>query len=148
MQDVIRTAKHALVQVGAGVVAGSIIDAAFPSFVDYYLEAATGGYGIDILVLAAEVSLQVTADALLVGALLKMMATSSINNRDPALGFAFTLAIIESQPSLKAKIAGLGHLLRSQILDMTGLVEYKQPAIGSVTREHPNAVMPRGALAG
>lgn len=130
------------VQLGVGVTSGALIDTVFPTLINSDHHVYTAG---DVLFASTEVALQVTTNALLVAAMYKMMLGLSPSLQDPAGGFVFTLALIESQPNLKSKIGHIANFFASEVLQLTTSAHVYASNAGMTVKPHPNEPLPRGS---
>lgn len=103
------TLVHSAGQLIAGVTTGSLIDAVFP-------EPLEANNTSTLLETAAEVIVQVAADALVSAAVIRMLMNLDLDKQDPTNAFGFTIGLIDSQPNLRTKIQTLSTALRSLIL--------------------------------
>lgn len=109
MSSITLALVHSASQLMTGVATGALVDAVFPDPVP----ASTTS---NLLETAAEVVVQVAADALVTAAMIRVLMSLDLDKQDPTNAFGFMLGLIESQTNLRIKISMLSSSLRSLIL--------------------------------
>ena len=99
MDSIALSIIHSTVQLGVGVVAGSLIDYVFP-------EVPKAGYldGTDALIGALEVAAQTVVNSIVLGGVMSSLLNMDVATEDPAQGAVFIMTLLATQNKYVAKI--------------------------------------------
>jgi hypothetical protein len=85
----------------------------------------------NILQVATEIVLQISADVLVTAGLMDYLNnTLDVDQYDPANGFAYILGLLQSQPHLMAKISKFNHMMGHK-LRRVGILNQRSPVMGT-----------------